>query len=436
MPHRAEDGSPPRAARERVVAATGHPPVVDLVAGHLGAERLPAGQPQHLLLAEGGRHVEQPEPGGRGTRGPLDPVRVGHGRPEHLEPAADPEHGTTARGVGGDRVRETGLPQPGQVGERRPGAGEHHHVGGREVAGLVDEAHPDAGLEAQRVDVGEVADPRQHHHGDPERVGLGSGRPDPVPERQRVLGVQPQVRQPGQHAQHRPAGELLERAEPGPEQAEVAAELVDHEAGHQRLVLGVEQGERAVHGGEDAAAVDVADEHRRDRAVPGQAHVDEVVRPEVDLGRAAGPLADHDVVAGGEVVVRRERRLGERRPARRRTTRRRASRPAGPRTTTWLRRSLPGLSRTGFIADSGSARAASACTHCARPISEPSAVTIELLDMFCALNGATRTPRRLSARHSPVVTTDLPASEVVPATRRLPMPVREPGRRGASPPGP
>ena len=98
-------------------------------------------------------------------------------------------------------------------------------------------------------------------------------------------------------------------------------------------------------------------------------------------------------------------------------------RPAGrPRTTTWLTRSLPGLSSTGFIADSGSARAANACTHCARPISAPSAVTIELFDMFCALNGATDSPRRAKARHSAVVTTVLPASEVVPATRRLPMP--------------
>jgi hypothetical protein len=79
------------------------------------------------------------------------------------------------------------------------------------------------------------------------------------------------------------------------------------------------------------------------------------------------------------------------------------------------------LSSTGFIADSGSARAATAWTHWARPISEPSAVTIELLDMFCALNGATRTPRRANARHRPVVTTDLPASDVVPATSRDPV---------------
>ena len=98
--------------------------------------------------------------------------------------------------------------------------------------------------------------------------------------------------------------------------------------------------------------------------------------------------------------------------------------PGWPISTTWLRRSLPGLSSTGFIALSGVTRAASACTHWARPISAaalsvaPSAAahTIELLDMFWALYGATRTPRRANARHRPVVTTLFPESEVVPAT--------------------
>ena len=52
------------------------------------------------------------------------------------------------------------------------------------------------------------------------------------------------------------------------------------------------------------------------------------------------------------------------------------------------------------MAISGVTPAASACTHCARPISpaklpaEAPRTTIELFDMFCALNGATRTPRR------------------------------------------
>ena len=45
-----------------------------------------------------------------------------------------------------------------------------------------------------------------------------------------------------------------------------------------------------------------------------------------------------------------------------------------------------------------------------------SSVTAELLAMFWALNGATRTPLRASSRHRPVTTSDLPASEVVPQT--------------------
>jgi hypothetical protein len=61
--------------------------------------------------------------------------------------------------------------------------------------------------------------------------------------------------------------------------------------------------------------------------------------------------------------------------------------PAGwPIITTWLRVSPPGLSRTGFIAASGSAPAARAWIHWARPISAqesaPAGQTIELFDMF------------------------------------------------------
>ena len=47
-------------------------------------------------------------------------------------------------------------------------------------------------------------------------------------------------------------------------------------------------------------------------------------------------------------------------------------------------------------------------------------VTKEFSDMFCALKGATFTPCRTSHRQIPAVTTLLPASEVVPATRSPP----------------
>ena len=46
---------------------------------------------------------------------------------------------------------------------------------------------------------------------------------------------------------------------------------------------------------------------------------------------------------------------------------------------------MPGLSSTGFMADSGVTLAALACRYCARPISDPSGQTIELFDMFWAL---------------------------------------------------
>ena len=64
----------------------------------------------------------------------------------------------------------------------------------------------------------------------------------------------------------------------------------------------------------------------------------------------------------------------------------------------------------------GHARAASACASCARPISPPSGVTAALSAMFCALNGATRTPRRAQMRQSAVHRRLLPTDEAVPCT--------------------
>ena len=67
----------------------------------------------------------------------------------------------------------------------------------------------------------------------------------------------------------------------------------------------------------------------------------------------------------------------------------------------------------------GSSPHASACTACARPISPPPGQTAALFDMFCDLNGATRTPARANARHSAVTTTLLPTSDAVPITIKL-----------------
>lgn len=85
-----------------------------------------------------------------------------------------------------------------------------------------------------------------------------------------------------------------------------------------------------------------------------------------------------------------------------------------PWTTTCEPISLCGFKSTGFMCTVIGRRAARACSAWARPISPPSAVTAALFDMFCGLNGATFSPRKVSARASPATISDLPTSEPVP----------------------
>ena len=73
-----------------------------------------------------------------------------------------------------------------------------------------------------------------------------------------------------------------------------------------------------------------------------------------------------------------------------------------------------GLRRIGFISALGAIPAAAAWTACERPISAPSAHTAALFDIFWALKGATRTPRRAKSRHSAVTSRLLPTEELVP----------------------
>src|SRR6266511_573619 len=87
-----------------------------------------------------------------------------------------------------------------------------------------------------------------------------------------------------------------------------------------------------------------------------------------------------------------------------------------------------------FFNDTATTEIYTLSLHDALPISWPDGVTNELSAMFWALNGATRTPRRCSRRHSPVTTWLFPVSLPVPHTmsapRITPTPLR-PRRHGA-----
>src|SRR5260370_5357087 len=71
----------------------------------------------------------------------------------------------------------------------------------------------------------------------------------------------------------------------------------------------------------------------------------------------------------------------------------------------------------GFISLIGSSPHASACTPCARAISPPFAHGCELFGMFCALNGATRKPRRFRTRQIAAAVQLLPTWDAVPPTK-------------------
>jgi hypothetical protein len=308
MPGQADHGAVP-AARVAGVAvqhrlATQGPDaaVVDLVpgGGHTAEPgRGPDRVGEHLGRLKDRLHRQQAKTGDLAGVA-LDPV--GDALPEELVAATDAQDGQATGGPLDQYLVQPHPPKPGQVGDGGLRARHHGQVGRPHLGRGGGEPHPYARLGSQRVNVGEVRQPGQAHHRHPQRVGpTGRGRPVGGGfEFDRVLGVQPQPEPPGQHAQHRAAGEPAELIQSRGQDRRVAAELVDQEPGHQRLVGLIEQGQGPEQAGEHPTAVDVAHDHHRQPSRSGQAQVDQVVGAQVDLGRAAGPLADDHLEAAGQ----------------------------------------------------------------------------------------------------------------------------------------
>ena len=182
---------------QRALAAPQQPPwsaelgerraVMDLIAAHSRPQRHPCRQPQRLLHFEYRSDVEQTRPATLAPGGPSTPSRFIHNRAEHLETAAIPSTRTPRSRVRRNSLVQSTLPQPGQIGDRRTGSGQHDEVGVGDICGPGRKPHCDIGLQPQRVNVGEVADPRQPHHADPKRVLHGARPPGDI---EPVFGVQ------------------------------------------------------------------------------------------------------------------------------------------------------------------------------------------------------------------------------------------------------
>ena len=110
-------------------------------------------------------------------------------------------------------------------------------------------------------------------------------------EVQRVLcGQSPRIREPGADTKTAPAGALLDHPVAVIKERRVAPEAVNEKPGNHRRILRVDHRLRAHNLRNHPAAVDVACQDHWNVRRPRKAHVGDVARAQIDLGRAARAL--------------------------------------------------------------------------------------------------------------------------------------------------
>ena len=189
--------------------------------------------------------------------------------PEHLIAAANAEH-TAAAATMRRRVEVPALRaqksarsaivdlEPGRMtSAASPGSGSPGRTKTSSTSG--------SGL--QRIEIVEIGDARQHRHGDLRAAAAPARQPlerraHPPPAVARRLGSQ------GTTPKHAPAGAAFDRAHAVVEQRRIAAKLVDDEAAISARIFGIEHACVPTRLRDDAAAIDVADEHHRARPPP------------------------------------------------------------------------------------------------------------------------------------------------------------------------
>ena len=106
----------------------------------------------------------------------------------------------------------------------------------------------------------------------------------------------------GHHAEPGEPGVRLDHREAVVEQAGIAAELVDQETLEQSSLGRLHELPGADDAGDGTAQRDVGDQHHRHAGRLGEAHVGDIAGAQVDLGRAARALDQHQI--GGRAEAR------------------------------------------------------------------------------------------------------------------------------------
>ncbi|MNZ50537.1 hypothetical protein D3C78_683260 [compost metagenome] len=195
--------------------------------------------------------------------------------------------------------------QVGEIAAHALRAGQHDQVGRRDGLAGADEAQLHLRVQAQRVEVGVVADARQHRHDHLEHA-LILGRLAYIDA---VFGLKVQVADIRQHTQHRLARALLQPVQAWLQQGDVATETVDDEALDPGLLGRRQQLQGTDQVGEDAAAIDVGNQNHRAVDRFGKTHVGDVTGTQVDLGRRARTFDHHHRIRATEALMGGQHRL-------------------------------------------------------------------------------------------------------------------------------
>ena len=160
-------------------------------------------------------------------------------------------------------------------------------------------------MQAQGIEVGMVAHPRQHRHHHLQDLGGLAG----LAHIDGIFGLQVQIHQVRQHAQYRLAGALLQPVQPRLQQRDIAAKPVDDEALHARLLAFREQRQGPDQVCEHPTLVDISDQDHRAVHRLGEAHVGDITGAQIDFRRRACALDHHHAIRRRKPPVRVEHGL-------------------------------------------------------------------------------------------------------------------------------
>ena len=250
-----------------------------------------------LLPREHGVDRQKPKPGQLALL--LRAEGIGKRPAQHLISAADSENRRPAPRRVNDRVGKAAVIQPAKISHRVLRTGQKDAVGIAELINPADIANAEAWVLLRRGEIRKVGDVRQTDDGKLQRplcLYTIQLRGKAV----LVVNVCFQIRNDAEHRNLRQSFQLMQT---GAQQFRVAAELVDDRPHHAPPFLRAQQGDGTVQLGEDAAAVDVADQQHRRVDKLRKPHVHNVILAQVDLGGGARALNHENIVFGGETVI-------------------------------------------------------------------------------------------------------------------------------------